>query len=193
MGLFDKLMGGVEKAAEQVSAAAAGQAAEVKSETFTFSTIPTSVAELKALPEASLDSPFKTTALALLALLYYEKDVNATVEMLNFLKGPDPVSEYEKQFLKDRLAGKYYKPYSFFAGASVENGYEPSMPLKITVSSNPYSYPEPNWATLYVKSAGADSERPVKLRLKPSAGTWYLNDIQCLSDIRIPANEDPWA
>ena len=35
--------------------------------------------------------------------------------------------------------------------------------------------------------------RSIKLRKKPSTGQWFLNDIQCLSDIRVPASEDPWA
>ena len=41
------------------------------SETFTFSALPTNVNELRALPEASLDSAFKTTALTILALCRY--------------------------------------------------------------------------------------------------------------------------
>lgn len=53
-------------------------------------------------------------------------------------------------------------------------------------------YAEENWATLYVTSCGADNPRPIKLRKKPSTGQWILNDIQCLSDIRIPVEEDPW-
>ena len=50
-----------------------------------------------------------------------------------------------------------------------------------------------NWATLWVKSSGADNERQIKLRRKPSTGEWFLNEIQCLSDVRPPASEDPWA
>ena len=49
------------------------------------------------------------------------------------------------------------------------------------------------WATMFVKSSGADSPRQIKLRKKPSTGQWFLNDIQCLSDIKVPANLDPWA
>ena len=67
------------------------------------------------------------------------------------------------------------------------------MPYTIEISDNPHSYPEENWATLYVQSAGADSPRGIKLRKKPSTGQWFLNEIQCLSDIRVPAAEDPWA
>ena len=162
-------------------------------ETFTFNSLPTNVEELKALPEASLDTPFKAVALALAALCNYEKDTAATLEMLDFLNGPEPVSEYQKQFYKDRLVGKQYKVFSFFEGATPDNNYTPNTPYVISVSDNPYSYPEDNWATLYVQSSGADSLRPVKLRKKPSTGQWFINDIQCLTDIRIPKSADPWA
>ena len=67
------------------------------------------------------------------------------------------------------------------------------MPYAITVSENPYSFDEENWATLYVTSGGADHPRPIKLRKKPSTGQWFVNDIQCLADIRVPVEEDPWA
>lgn len=163
------------------------------SEKFTFAALPTSVAELQALPEASMDSPYKTAALALAALCNFEKDQEATFAMLDFLKGPEPLNPTEKQFLKDRLRGKEYKSFSFFEGATVANGYVPTAPYTITVSSNPYSFDEENWATMHVQSSGADSPRPIKLRKKPSTGQWFINDIQCLSDIRIPAAQDPWA
>ena len=162
-------------------------------ESFTFASLPTSVAELQALPEASLDSAFKTTALCIAALCNWEKDANATWEMLDFLKGPESVSEREKQFIKDRLYGKQYKTLSFFKGATPDNGYAPAIPYTITVSENPYSFDEENWATLYVTSGGADAPRPVKLRRKPSTNQWFINDIQCLADIRIPTEQDPCA
>ena len=163
------------------------------SETFSFAKLPTTVDELKALPEATLDSPYKTAALCLAALANYDKDTDKTIEMLDFLKGPEPASTYEKQFIKDRIAGKTYKVLSFFKGSSVDNNYTPTVPYTITVSSNPYSFPEDNWATLYVKSSGADNDRPIKLRKKPSTGQWFINEVQCLSDIRTPVSADPWA
>ena len=160
---------------------------------FTFNQLPTNVSELQNISEATLDTPFKTAALTMLALCQYEKDSAATIEMLNFLKGPENVSEYEKQFIKERLKDKQYKVLSFFDGAAPENGYTPSVPYTIEVTDNPYSYPDDNWATMFVKSSGADSPRQIKLRKKPSTGQWFLNDIQCLSDIKVPANLDPWA
>ncbi len=164
-----------------------------QAETFSFGNLPVNLAELMALPEASLDSAHKTVALCIAVLCNYEKDMNATWEMLDFLKGPEIVSEREKAFIKERLAGKQYKTLSFFKGATVENGYIPSVPYTITVSENPYSFDEENWATLYVTSGGADAPRPVKLRRKPSTNQWFIHDILCLADIRIPAQLDAWA
>ena len=162
-------------------------------EKFTFAYVPKSVEELKALPESNMDSPYKSAALTMLVLCNYKNDVEGTHSMLDFLKGPEPLNPYEKQFLRDRLRDKEYKPFSFFEGANVDNDYTPTIPLTIVVSETPYSFREDNWATLYIKSGGADSPRPIKFRRKPSTGQWFVNEIQCLSDIRTPKSSDPWA
>lgn len=161
--------------------------------TFTFPSVPKNVEELKALPESDLSTPFKTCALTMLVLLNYEKDTQATIDMLNFLKGPAPMSNYEIQFLRDRLAGKMHVVRSYFAGSSPANSYAPSEPLQITVFDNPYSYPEENWATLHMTSSGADSPRQIKCRLKPSTNQWFMVENLALSGIRTPAAADPWA
>ena len=100
---------------------------------FIFMSLPASLNELTVLPEASLNSPYKTAALTIAVLCNYENDPNATFEMLDFLKGPENVSEYEKQFIRERLKGKGYKTYSYFAGTSPENGYTPTKPYTISV------------------------------------------------------------
>lgn len=163
------------------------------SENFVFTQLPQNLQQLKALPEARLSTPFQTAALAIGALGCFEQDPETAFAMLDFLKGPAPTTPFEKQFIRERLRGKQYKVRSFFAGATPENGYQPTEPYTITVSENPYSYPEENWATLYVTSGGADNPRPIKLRKKPSTGQWFLNELQCLADIRVPVAEDPWA
>ncbi len=203
MGFFDSLKRqaesalkrevsqGVSKAVNSV-AQSSGKGVN-RTETFTFTALPTNVAELQALPEASLDSAFKTTALTLAALCNYEHNPDTTIEMLDFLKGPGEVSGFEKQFIKEHLGSEGYKARSYFEGATPQNSYKPDVPYKITVIENPYSFDNPDWATLYVRSGGADNPRPMKLRRKPSTGQWFLVEIQCLSDIRVPAEEDPWA
>ena len=199
MGIFDSLKKQAQAHLKKEAAKIVTDAVQTvgkgsnHSETFTFSVLPVNVNQLKLLPEASLDSAFKTTALTLLALCRDEQDQAAAFEMLDFLKGPESVSTYEKQFIGERLKGKAYKVRSFFAGATPENNYQPMQPYRITVSETPYSFDNENWATLYVTSSGSDNPRPIKLRKKPSTGQWFLNDIQCLADIRVPVAEDPWA
>ena len=203
MALFDTLKNQITSQLKREASKAVNNAVQNASravakgrnhtESFTFASLPTSLAELKALPEASLDSAYKTTALCVAVLCNYENDVNATWEMLDYLKGPESVNEREKAFIKERLAGKQYKTFSFFEGAKPDNAYTPATPYTITVSENPYSFDEENWATLYVTSGGADAPRPIKLRRKPSTNQWFVNDIQCLSDIRTPNKDDAWA
>jgi len=163
-----------------------------RSETYTFQAIPTTVAELSALPEAALTDPFQAAALTVLALCRYAVDAQSGVELLNHLKGPQPLSQYELQFLKDRFRDKKYVPSSYFAGATQDNGYTPSQPYTITISDDPYSYAEDGYAKLVIKSAGADQPRPVKLRRKGQT-QWLLWEQFLLSDIRTPTAEDPWA
>ena len=159
--------------------------------TFRFDILPENRTQLAALPEAALTDPFAAAALTAAALCRYEADPAATVNMLNFLKGPQPLSVYETQFLRDRLAGKGYKPFSFFDGAVPENNYTPTLPYTVTVRDNPYSYTDENYAMLYLTSGGADNPRGVKLRKKGEQ--WFLWEQFLLSDIRTPAKDDPWA
>lgn len=160
-------------------------------QTFSFAQLPRSRAELEALPEASLASPAAAAALTAAALARWSGDPAAAEEMLDFLKGPQPLSPYEKQFLRDRLTGKAWVPLSYFAGASPENGYAPVPPYRVTVSEMPQSYVQAGYAQLWLRSAGADAPRPVKLRRKGER--WYLWEQFLLADIRTPAAADPWA
>ena len=66
MGILDKL-----KSTAQQAVNSAAQSAGNRRETFSFSALPESLAEMQALPEAGLDSPFKTAALTVLALCAY--------------------------------------------------------------------------------------------------------------------------
>lgn len=169
------------------------QAITNKTKTYTFNTLPRTLAEFKALPEAALTDVYAVAALSLLALTRWQDDRDESIAMLNYLKGPDPLNPMGIQQISDRfMDGKFYKVNSFFEGATPENQYTPAMPYRIKVTSNPYSFSE-NWATLYLHSGGADSPRPLKLRKKPSTGQWFLVELHYLSDIRIPTAIDKWA
>jgi hypothetical protein len=163
-----------------------------KTKSYTFQALPTNAAELQALPEAAMTDAYAVAALSVLALCRYEASQEDCFAMLDFLKGPDQVSNLEKSQINDRLAGKTYKPRSFLGGATPANNYTPVQPYTVKVSSNPYSFQNQGWATLYLTSGGGDNARPVRLRQKPSTGQWFLVEIQYLGDIRLPAAEDKW-
>ena len=188
---LQKLLGSVGGKLGTAATKAVQKAVGTKS--YSFPKLPQTLEELKALPEAALTDCYAVAALTVVALLRYESDPEACFAMLNFLKGPEPLSNLEKQQIQDRMADKGYKPRSFFEGATPQNNYTPASPYTIKVVSNTYSFDNQDGATLWLKSGGGDNERPVKLRKKPSTGQWFLNEIQYLGDIRLPVAEDKWA
>ena len=157
-----------------------------------FSSVPETLEKFKALEQADLNTPFDTAALCVLAFCVYKSDKELCFEMLNFLRGPREMSEYEKQFIRDRfMDGKDYIPRSYFDGATPENAYQPSNPLTLTICDNPYSYQNQGYAKLFLKSGGADSPREIVLR-QAKDSKWYLWDQFLLAGIREPESENPW-
>ena len=163
-----------------------------KTKEVVIKSLPTSLAELQAMDGADLKDEFKVAALVVATLCNYENDKEATFEMLDFLNGPTDMNTYTRQFIRERLEGKQYKTFSFFEGTSPKNNYQAKAPYKIQVSTNPYTYQDENYATLYLQSSGADNPRPIKLRKKPSTGQWFVVDYNFLADIRIPVEQDEW-
>jgi hypothetical protein len=161
--------------------------------TVCFKEPPRSLQEIQSLAEGALLEPAHTAALLVSALCQWPKNKSEAIIMINFLKGPQPLSPYEMQFITERLSGSDYLPFSYFKGATPENGYQPEKPFVITVLKTPTSFSEPGYAQLYLKSGGADSPRPVKLRQRPSTGQWFLTEQMLLAKIRVPALQDPWA
>ncbi len=161
----------------------------MESKVFTYEKLPKNVAELQSCGE--LASPFATAALTILALAQYVENKDESIAMLNYLKGPQSLSEYELQFLRDRFRGKNYIVNSYFEGSSPQNNYEPAIPYRIRVTDNPHSYDQEGYVKLFIHSSGADSPRPIVLRKKGEQ--WFLWEQMLLSDIRTPAAQDPWA
>ena len=192
--LVSDLLGGLGRLFKNKVSQTVSKAVSSKSKTYSFEALPQTVDELKALPEAALTDVYAVAALSLLALTRFEADRDASIAMLNFLKGPDPMTPMAIQQISDRfMDGKIYKVNSFFEGATPANNYTPSQPYKVKVTSTPYSFETENWAVLYLHSGGSDSPRPVKLRKKPSTGQWFLVEIQYLGDVRTPVAADKWA
>ena len=186
MGLFDKLKNNTP-AQTQASAESGNQVRKIA-----FTALPDTYEQFTALPQAALANPFDTAALTVLAFCFYPENKELSLKMLDFLRGPRPMSVMDKQFIQDRFRDKDYVPRSYFEGATPANNYLPSEPYTVTVSENPYSYQNDGYATLYITSGGADSPRSVQLRLAKD-GKWYLWEQFILADIRKPESENPWA
>ena len=169
MGIFDKL-----KSTAQQAVNSAAQSLGNKRETFTFTSLPESLAEMQALPEASLDTPFKTAALTVLALCAYAADRNIGTEMLNWLRGT-------------------YLPFTYFTGSTPDNNYTPSEPYTIIIESNHVSSEEQGYIKLFIPCGGADDPRPIKMRQRGSDGKWFLWEQYLLTGVRTPKAADPWA
>ncbi len=156
-----------------------------------FNEIPTSLEQFKALPQAALSTPFDTAAMTVLAFCVYPKDKELSLSMIEYLRGPRPLSGMDKSFIADRFRDSDYVPRSYFVGAVPGNDYTPSTPYTIRVSDNPYSYQNEGYATMYMSSGGADSPRSVQTRLAKD-GKWYLGEQFILVGIRIPESANPW-
>ena len=121
MSTFDRLNGVSRDAGNQRS--------------FTFSALPENLTQMQAMPEAERKDPFQTAALTVCALCVYAADKNIGAEMLNWLRGPHPLSGFDISFLNDRFRDGHHVPFSYFAGAVPENDYTPNQPFTLTIDN----------------------------------------------------------
>ena len=74
----------------------------------TLNSLPKTLDELKAMPQAALTVPEEVAALTVAALALYPENPAETEKMLDFLRGPRPLNGIDKQFIRDRFRGKEY-------------------------------------------------------------------------------------
>lgn len=191
MAFFDKLKDQAVSAVSGAISKASAQAG-IKSKRIVFADLPETLEAFKALEQASLSDPFDTAALTVVALCMFPLDRELCYQMIDYLRGPRPMSGMDKQFIADRFLDKDYVPRSYFEGAVPDNDYMPTAPYTITVSSDSHSYDEQGIAKLFIPSGGADSPRSIKLR-QAKDGKWYLWEQYLLAGIRQPESSNPWA
>ncbi|MCR5808385.1 MAG: hypothetical protein K6G56_02360 [Clostridiales bacterium] len=173
------------------------KAVNEKQKKIVFEALPTNAEELKALPFADLRDPYAVAAMTVAALCVFPKDREACYEMMNYLKGPRPLSQVDMSFIRDRfMDGVDYVPRSYFVGTSPDNDYSPSLPYTVNVLELAHSRDQigEGYLRLFIRSSGADSERFVVLRHKPSTDQWFVWQFEgLLSGIRQPKSKDEWA
>ena len=185
MSIFDRLRKVASAAPTETNAPI------VKNKSFSFMALPESLAEMQALPEAALEDPFQTAALKVCALCAYAADKGIGTKMLNWLRGPRPLSPHDLSFLNDRFRTGHHIPFSYFAGASPENDYTPKPPFTLTLEEGLYADINPGYKKLHIRSGGADSPREIILR-QTTDNKWYLWDQFLLVSIRQPRSQNPW-
>ena len=140
---------------------------------------------------------YQSACAIIFALARYENDQNDSVAMLDVVMGPESPNAFTTGFIKDQFRQYPYVVRSYFGGASVSNNYSVNDScLSLTFTENPYSREQDGYVKLFIRSAGADSERSVTLRRKASTGEWFLFSDSykgLLAGIRVPSAADPWA
>lgn len=170
-------------------------AASKKTETVTLSALPETVDEMLNMAEFDRKNPYKVAAFTVAALNRFPASRDDCYAMINDLKGPEPISNRDKEFIRDRfMDGKDYLMRSYFAGATPDNDYAAAAPYKVSVIEQSNSRENAGYISLYLTSGGADSPRLVKLRQKASTQEWFLHQFEfLLAGIRIPKSADKWA
>ncbi len=191
MGLFDMF---ASKASNQLGSTLKQTVRNAgnKTKKIVFNSLPESYEQFISLPQASMSTPFQTAAMTVIALCFYPQNSEQSLKMLDFLRGPRPLNGADKQFIADRFRTRDYVPRSYFTGATPANDYHSYSPYTVEISDNQYSYEEQGIAKLFIRSGGADSPRPIKLRYAKD-GKWYLWEQFLLTDIRQPESSNPWA
>ena len=173
------------------------KAIATKTKTFKFDAIPTTVEELKALPGGDMKDPFASVAMTILALNMYYTNKEAGIAAFDYVMGPGALANLQIQSIDSSIQQNGpFVPISYFEGAKPENDYTPTKPYTIKV----YEYAtskdiyEQGYYRLFVKSGGADSERLVQVRNKPSTGEWFAHEFSTLYvGIRKAKKDDEWA
>ena len=172
MGIFDSIVNNLKgigkseagKAINQTVKNAGNAVASAVSNTtkkFTFNAIPAGIDEFKALKEADLKDPFGVVALTVLAFNTYVNDKQAGTAMLNYLKGPEPLSPSDDTFIRDRfMDGKSFVVRSYFKGAKPENDYTPEQPYTIEVQEQAHSRDtiKEGYIKLFITSGASPSD-----------------------------------
>ncbi len=158
-----------------------------------FDTLPSSISEFTTLVNEGLTAPEKTCALFICAVNILAQNIHEGLDAIDLLKGPQPLSAFDKSWFKDRISDKQYLARAYFNGASPENNYTPTKPYTLTFIRDPRPQDcEAGYTRLQIKTPAFDSPRYLKLRQKGE--NWYIWDVNSIMvGIRMPKQDDPWA
>ena len=104
------------------------------------------------------------------------------------------IPENVKQKIDEGLTKNDKQNYignSYFFGTTRENNYTPFKPYTIEIIEGPYAYQNEGYATLHIKSSGADLPRPITFE-KTEDNKWYATPdsiFSLIKDIKKPLSK----
>ena len=176
--------------------------------TYTFSTIPTNVEELKQYNISGDDGRYKVLALYIMSLRTWKPENHTDCEeMIGYLCNKQ-LSVYEKQRLTDQMKkGNQYRYLgnAFLNGAAPANNYSPSKPYSITLTqdsvvdenqvyipANP-SIPSPDQYRAFIFCKASDSGKWIDVYKSSKDGNWYMYKwMDLITSIKVPASSNPF-
>ena len=176
--------------------------------TYTFSTIPTNVEELKQYNISGDDGRYKVLALYTMSLRTWKPENQTDCEeMIGYLCNRQ-LSVYEKQRLAEQM--KKSKQYlylgnAFLNGSTPANNYTPSQPYSITLTqdsvvdedqvyipANP-SIPSPDQYRAFIYCKASDSGKWIDVYKSSKDGNWYMYKwMDLITSIKAPASSNPF-
>ena len=176
--------------------------------TYTFSTIPTNVEELKQYNISGDDGRYKVLALYIMSLRTWKPENQTDCEeMIGYLCNKQ-LSVYEKQRLADQMKkGKQYLYLgnAFLNGATPANNYTPAQPYSVTLTqdsvvdedqvyipANP-SIPTPDQYRAFIFCQASDSGKWIDVYKSSKDGNWYMYKwMDLITSIKAPASSNPF-
>ena len=144
--------------------------------------IPGNLDEFKELYATLPDSPVAAAAAMILALLLYSENSEEGAKALSLAAHPDHLvatgeterlNQHSLNLLKMQIKGKSYHMQSYFKNTSTANNYAlPPAPCLLEFSTNPHSTSAgEGYLKLFIQSSGADSPRPLSVKID-GTGKW---------------------
>ena len=144
-------------------------------EVFSFNELPKTLDEMAKLPEISMDTPYKTAALTVLAYTAFEEHPQESQKMFQTLCGSRALCESEWQILTKNIREDASSIKNHFCGSVMGNEYVPDKPYTLGIMESDDSFEKEGFAVLYIVSGRNEKAGSVRLRLS-NDGKWYFWD-----------------
>lgn len=144
--------------------------------------IPKNMEEFFTLSAVSLDSPYKTAALTVVALCVFSQNKTLGIDILNYLRGNRVLTPFDIVYISDRIGNKNSDAvFSYFSDGEYKS---------VTVAGSYDGDDTVKCVNVYVKSNVKENFNKICLRLCTD-GRWHLWEQFLLTDIQPQKSKIP--